>query len=118
MNELTASEITNEALRLLRTYGYTVWRQSNRGVKFRQHLTTPGIPDIIGWSDKGIFVGCEVKTISDKLSKEQHDFLRSLQLSGGHAYVATEIKRSVYLENYEPLQRKDDQKKEGVQKTS
>lgn len=103
MNELTASEITNEALRLLRTYGLTVWRQSNRGVKFRQNLTKPGIPDIIGWSKEGKFVACEVKKNGDRLSKEQKEFLRSLFLSGGLAFVATQLGNSVSIKNYDPI---------------
>lgn len=106
MNELTASEITNEALRLLRTFGYTVWRQSNRGVKFRQHLTTPGIPDIIGFTNDGKFVACEVKKKGDRLSAEQNIFLTSLKIVGGVALVAVDVASTVIIKTYEPVQQK------------
>lgn len=103
MNELTASEITNEALRLLRTYGFTVWRQNNLATRGRQNNVTPGLPDIIGFGGEGKFVGCEVKKIGDKLSREQHIFLTSLKISGGYAYIASQLGTNVIVKNYEPV---------------
>lgn len=107
MNELTASEITNEALRLLKTYGFTVWRQNNLATRGRQNIVTPGLPDIIGFGGEGKFVGCEVKKIGDKLSREQHIFLTSLKISGGYAYIATQLANTVIIRNYEPVQQKE-----------
>jgi hypothetical protein len=52
-----------------------------------------GLPDIIGYHTiSGAALYCEVKTASDKLSKEQIDFLNDASDCGCHCYIATESK--------------------------
>ena len=101
MKELSAAEITKEALLILRSIGHTVWRQQNGSFGNRRNIATPGIPDIIGYNRNGLFVGCEVKKIGDKFSKDQLDFLRALNKGGGGAYYAVQEGSKVVIKNFE-----------------
>lgn len=46
-----------------------------------------GIPDIIGYTGGGVFVGIEVKVGEDRLSVEQRDFKESLQLTTSGVWI-------------------------------
>lgn len=100
IKELSASELTKDALMILKARGYVVWRQQNTSYGRRQNIATPGIPDIIGYDRRTVrFVGCEVKKKGDTFSKEQKDFLRDLKDSGGIAlYVIQENGQAVIKE--------------------
>lgn len=81
--------------------GCEVWPQNNaRVTRGRTFVGRKGVPDIIGWSRTSVFVGCEVKTISDKLSEDQKTFLLSLEQSGGIALIAHEVHSQVVLTPY------------------
>lgn len=101
MRELSASEITAEVLLKLRAIGYTVWRQNNLAVRGRKHNGRKGVSDVIGHTSKGLFVGCEVKTLKDVLSQDQKDFLKGVKQSGGIALVATQEKQEVVIKPFE-----------------
>lgn len=111
--QMSASEITKEALRLLRERGYVVWRQNQIPVKGRCFTGKLGLSDIIGWyawkttvdydttMKAANWVACEVKAGKDKLSKEQHEFLTELKRSGGIALLAIEVGGKVVLVDYD-----------------
>ena len=101
MKELSASEITAEVLLKLRAIGYTVWRQNNIAVRGRVHTGILGLPDVIGYTSEGLFVGCEVKTKRDVLSEDQKAFLRNVQKKGGIALVATQEVYQVVIKPFE-----------------
>lgn len=87
--ELTAGEITSEAIQELEIRGYDAWRQNNIAVKGRKFIGREGQSDIIGFNkDTGRFLACESKKNGDVLSDKQHVFLSSVQAAGGNAFVA------------------------------
>ncbi|KWX82138.1 hypothetical protein AXF24_12490 [Streptococcus pneumoniae] len=67
----------------------------------RKNVATPGIPDIIGFTNSGLFVGREVKKIGDKFSKEQIEFLTRLHAGGGISLYAVEEKGKVIIKNFD-----------------
>lgn len=99
--ELTATEITKQALEKLRELGYTVWRQQNSTYGNRKNIATKGVPDIIGYSDTGLFVGCEVKKIGDTFKQDQLNFLRALKKGGGIALYAIQVGSEVKILKFE-----------------
>jgi hypothetical protein len=62
-----------------------------------------GSPDTMGWRiEDGKFCGVEVKTINDRLSKIQKDFLNLIIKDNGLAYVAMEKENDIiHLINWE-----------------
>lgn len=90
---LTKGQITELALIQFRAMGFDCWRNNNIPVKRRQFIGRKGVPDIIGFGKNGIlfspgcFFGAEGKTENDSLSKEQKEFLISLNQAGGYGYV-------------------------------
>ena len=87
----TASELTEYALNQLTMMGCIVWRQNNLAVRGRKFIGMKGMPDIIGFHRVGgKAVWCEVKTINDKLSEFQTDFLDFAKLSGCHTFICTQ----------------------------
>ncbi|PIU57853.1 MAG: hypothetical protein COS89_03385 [Deltaproteobacteria bacterium CG07_land_8_20_14_0_80_38_7] len=74
-----------------------------RGVFHWKNFSTlgsvPGIPDIIGCLKKrcecgrihGVFLGVEVKTPDNSLSKPQEKFIMNLKDAGGIAFKATSV---------------------------
>lgn len=93
---LTKGQINKIAVQILERRYAIVWLQGNtRNVKGRKFTGRKGVPDIIGFmSTTGVFVGCEVKTIGDTMSDEQHEFLQELTNAGGIALVAIEDKHT------------------------
>jgi VRR-NUC domain. len=114
MKELSASEITKEALLRLKAQGFTVWRQNNLTIGRRKNIATPGIPDIIGYTSNGHFVGCEVKKIGDKFSKEQIGFLNGLIKGGGVALYAIQVGSEVKIKSFEEIQLKETKVKPAI----
>jgi hypothetical protein len=51
-------------------------------------FSRPGIPDIVGLTQDGRFVGVEVKTENGRLSPVQGAFLRRIRESSGIAFCA------------------------------
>ena len=88
---LTASQITESAIKELTYRQCEVWRQNQIPVPGRRFVGKRGLADIIGFHRKtGVFVMCEVKTKNDKLSPEQIELLVKVRASGGLALIATE----------------------------
>jgi hypothetical protein len=108
VRELSASDITQTALALLKLQRVTAWRQNNLTVRRRKGIVTKGVGDILGYTNNGQarFVGCEVKKIGDTLSKEQIEWLSSLSKSGGYALIATQVKNQVELIPFEEYMKK------------
>lgn len=99
--DLTASDITNEVIARFTANGWTVWRQGNLTYGRRKNIVTKGVPDIVGFTERALWVACEVKTKRDKFSDDQIKFLRNLQKCGGMAYWATEENGKVVIRNFE-----------------
>jgi hypothetical protein len=91
----TASELTKFALRELSLFGYTVWRANNIAVPGRKFIGKKGMPDIIGYSESGHAVYCEVKTINDKISEHQIDFLTDAMYSDCLAFICMQDKEGI-----------------------
>lgn len=87
---LSKGQITKAALLILKPRNKEIWRQNNIAVPGRKFIGRKGVPDIIGFSFRGLFVACEVKALGDTLSDEQIGFLTNLHKSGGIALIATE----------------------------
>lgn len=98
MKELSASELTSDALTMLRAQGARVRRVNNipHNKRFK-HQVEPGNVDIQGYTCKGLALYCEVKTINDRLSKEQKELLLDLEKCGGLALVATQVNGSTKI---------------------
>ena len=92
----TASELTEYALNQLTMMGCIVWRQNNLAVRGRKFIGMKGMPDIIGYdSTNGKAIWCEVKTISDKLSEHQIDFLSDAMYSNCLAFICMQDKEGI-----------------------
>lgn len=102
--DLTKGEITKSAIEILEQRGIDCWMQNNLAVKGRKFIGRKGIADIIGFHKQtGVFVGCEVKTVNDKLSDGQIVFLTLLSIAGGIALIARQSEHGqVILETYKP----------------
>lgn len=89
---LTKGEIRKVAIQILTTErNCDVWPQNNvRAVRGRSFVGRKGISDILGISPVGLFVGCEIKTVSDRLSSDQIVWLMELKRRGGIALIATQ----------------------------
>lgn len=88
----TASELTNHALHELTNMGCTVWRQNNLAVRGRKFIGKKGMPDIIGYDKSGYSVYCEVKTINDKLSQDQVNFMTDAMYNLCHVFICMQEK--------------------------
>ena len=78
-----------------------IWRNNNLSVRGRIFIGLRGVPDVIGFhKHTGVAVYCEVKTVNDKLSEYQINFLNKAKTSGCHCIVATEINGEVKLKEW------------------
>lgn len=101
MKELTASQITSAAIKILETRFCFVWRQNNLAVRGRTFTGLKGVPDIIGYQKHtGVSVFCEVKTKTDKVSQYQIDFMNKAKTSGCHCLIATDVDGQVILKEW------------------
>ncbi len=101
MKDLTVSQITSEAIKILESRFCFVWRQNNLAVKGRAFIGLKGVPDIIGYNKyTGVSVYCEVKTINDKMSQYQIDFMNKAKTSGCHCLIATDQDGQVVLNEW------------------
>ena len=98
MKTFSASEITTYALKRLDYLGNKVWRQNQVRVPGRAFTGQKGLSDIQGYHRiSGIACYCEVKTLNDKLSKVQIEFLTESHNSGCFCLVATQEKDEIIL---------------------
>lgn len=102
--ELTKGQIRDKAIILLESRGVDCWKQNNLAVKGRKFIGRKGLPDVCGFMKAtGLFVGCEIKTVNDRLSNDQIVFLSLLSISGGLALIAKQDDMGiVILEDYKP----------------
>lgn len=100
MKQLTASQLTKDALMMLRAKNYFVWRQQNSSYGNRRNIATKGVPDILGFDGSGKIVCCEVKTLNDRLSEEQREFLSKVKDSGGLALIANQSQGSTVINEF------------------
>lgn len=91
--ELSASEITQTAIKLIQARNCYVWRQVNTSVRRRKGIVKKGVSDVLFFNrSTGLFGACEVKKLGDVLSDDQILFLTQVQISGAIALVATQVK--------------------------
>lgn len=89
IKELTKATIRASAIKELTWRGNTVWIQNNLAVKGRKFIGKRGQADIIGYRNKdAVMVVAEVKTLNDRLSSDQIDFLNDVKKAGGLVYIA------------------------------
>lgn len=98
--ELSASQITLSAKKELTLRGVKVWRNNNLAVRGRKFIGEPGASDMIGYTKQGLICAVEVKTIKDKFSKEQIEFLTELHNAGGIALYATQEGNHVVIKSF------------------
>jgi len=101
---LTKDIIRESALKELRLRGYECWRQNNIAVRGRKFIGRRGVSDIIGFTLRDSccrWVVCEVKTLNDKLSDDQKQFLNDIKNSGGMAYLAIQKGNQVAVVEWE-----------------
>lgn len=106
IKELSKATIRASAIKELTWRGYDVWRQNNIAVRGRTFIGRLGVSDVIGFTNKSQgcrFVACEIKTINDRLSKEQIKFLTDVLSSGGVSLIAKQSnKGNVELIEFNP----------------
>jgi hypothetical protein len=104
MRELSASDITRDALLILQAKGWEVWRQNNIAVRGRKFIGKKGQGDIIGFHrTNGRFIAVEVKKIGDTIKDDQHKFLSTVQRAGAVAMLAMQEGQSVVLKDYQQI---------------
>jgi hypothetical protein len=101
LTHLTKDIIRASAIKELTFRGYTVWVHNNLAVRGRKFIGRRGVADIIGITKDGRWVVCEVKTINDKLSDDQKQFLNDIKNSGGMAYLAIQQGNQVAVVEWE-----------------
>jgi hypothetical protein len=76
LKELTAAQITNDALLILKNRGVRAERRNNHATRGRRNNVKKGRPDIDGRvKATGVTVYCEVKKVGDYLSPDQIKFM-------------------------------------------
>jgi len=91
----TASELTKFAISELTALGCTVWRANNISIPGRKFIGKRGMSDIIGYDKDGHAVYCEVKTVNDKISEHQIDFLTDAMHSDCLAFICMQDKEGI-----------------------
>jgi hypothetical protein len=101
MKELTAGQITKAALMILESRQCFVWRSNNLPVPGRKFTGLKGVPDICGFHKRtGVAVYCEVKTVNDRFSEHQINFMDRAKMAGCHCLIATEIDGKIVLTDW------------------
>ena len=91
-----SSAVTKYCIDVLTYNGYFVWRQNNVGVFdpikkiYRSNSSKKGVPDIIGITPTGKFIGIEVKIGKDKVSTFQLEFHQQAEKLGAVTAIVTE----------------------------
>lgn len=101
LTPLTKAHIRASAITELAYRGYNVWRNNNIAVRGRTFIGRLGVSDLIGITKDGRWVACEIKTLSDRLSKDQIDFLNDIKNAGGEAFIATQEGTRVVIKKWE-----------------
>ena len=102
IKELSKAQIRASAIKMLTWSGYTVWVQNNLAVRGRKFIGKRGQSYLLGFRNKdGFIVACEIKTLNDRLSDDQIDFLNDVKKAGGLAYLAIQSGTQVELREWE-----------------
>jgi hypothetical protein len=102
MKELTSGIITKQAIEELNNRGCNVWRNNNLAVKGRAFIGLRGVPDIVGFHKfTAVAVYCEVKTINDRMSEHQVNFMYKAKQSGCMCLIATDDNGKVKLTEWQ-----------------
>jgi hypothetical protein len=99
--ELSKATIRASAIKELTWRGYNCWRQNNIAVRGRTFIGRLGVSDVIGITKDGRWVACEIKTLNDRLSPDQIEFLNDVKNAGGLAYIACQTGSQVELREWE-----------------
>lgn len=101
MKELTAGQITKVAIMILESRKCFVWRSNNLPVPGRKFTGLKGVSDICGFHKvTGVAVYCEVKTVNDRFSEYQVNFMERAKKAGCHCLIATEEKGNVVIKEW------------------
>lgn len=102
MKDLTAGQITRDALLELERRNCYVWRNNNLSVPGRKFTGLKGVPDIVGFQKlSGVAVYCEVKTINDKFSDFQRNFMIRAKTAGCLCLVAYDVNGVTQIKTYD-----------------
>lgn len=100
--ELSASDITKYALKVLDLWSFECWRQNNLAVRGRKFTGKKGLADILGFHrTTGKLMICEVKKIGDTLSDDQIELLNKVTKAGAHGFVAKQEGTEITITPYE-----------------
>jgi len=94
------NDLTRSVLEFLRLQGCFVWRQGNiSSVKGRTMNGLRGVPDVIGMTRRGKFIGVEIKNkeTKDKLSNYQIEFKNLVKEKNGLYFIISEIEDLDFL---------------------
>lgn len=81
-----ANKLTQEVIKILNARGNFVWRNNNLATPGRKNNVLKGVPDIIGVTKKGMFIGIEIK-IEDKQSEDQKAFEKTVRDLNGFYFI-------------------------------
>jgi hypothetical protein len=105
VREYTKGEIRDYAIKVLNLQGFDVWKENNLAVRGRAFIGRKGKSDVIGYKesgeDKGTFCVVEVKTLNDRFSDDQKDFLTRASKAGVYCFVAKQVGNEIVIEKYE-----------------
>lgn len=80
-------DLQSAIIQLLNLKGHFVWKTVNRGFKLETGAWIPpanqGVPDIVGLTKTGVFLGIEVKVKGNKATAAQEAFLEEIRRRGG-----------------------------------
>jgi hypothetical protein len=92
---INETPLIGQILQLLKTFKIEAWRNNTTGwydektkkwKKFK--YTKRGTSDILGYTPDGKIFGCECKTLRDRASKEQIEFIDGINNAGGTGLFA------------------------------
>jgi len=94
----------NRILIALSKEGATVFRNNTGALKDKTGRPVhfglcPGSSDIIGWTDKGVFIAVEVKLPGNKLTEKQWNFIERAKKSGCKAGWASNTEDALDIIN-------------------
>ena len=102
MKELTAGQITRDAMLMLEGMHYFVWRNNNLAVPGRKFTGLKGVSDITGFDKRtGKAVYCEVKSKNDKVSEYQRNFMVRAKTAGCIVLIAYDDDGQTKLKSWE-----------------
>ena len=83
--------VKKELLAHLLSRGHTVWRANSGAFKGKYRMSGKKVPDIIGYSKTGLFIGIEAKCKGNKPTSEQLCFIFNLNRAGGIGLTAYSV---------------------------